>query len=323
MVDSDPLFRRAGGPIMDLRQIQHFLAAVEHGNLTRAAAALQISQPALSKSIRQLERRLDVRLLERGRFGVSPTPFGETLASHGKAIAAELRHAASEIDALRGAQRGHVVMGCGPSEATRLLPLALDDLLAQNPEIRTTVHYGLNEALMPWVRQGDVDFALSSVPASPADPELTHDRLYEDAASIVARAEHPLAKKRRISAEDLAGCNWVLARRQELERRAVDDYFRAQGLPPPEATIETTSTVLMKSVVSQTDFLTLLPRDLIYWEEHSGNLVSLPVAGLSWTRFVGITRRRRGSLSPASRALIDAIRRIAAGLGQEPKSKPL
>jgi LysR family transcriptional regulator of gallate degradation len=107
---------------------------------------------------------------------------------------------------------------------------------------------------------------------------------------------------------------WILPRRRELERVAFDDLFLAQGLEPPAAAIETTSTVLMKSVVMHSDHLTYIPRELIHWEERAGQLVALQVAGMEWERRVGITRRRRGSLSPAARLVIDAVKAAAREL---------
>ena len=136
-----------------------FLAAVRHGNLTEAAAELGVSQPALSKSIKALERAVGVRLLDRGRFGVAPTPAGEALLQHGQVVEAELRSAVSTIDALKGARGGHVLVGCGPTEANRLLPQALLRLGETHPGLRVTALYGLNESLMPWVQLGEVDFA--------------------------------------------------------------------------------------------------------------------------------------------------------------------
>lgn len=295
---------------MDYRRIQLFLAAARRGNLTEAAAELEISQPALSKSLKALEKSLGVRLLERGRFGVTPTPYGEALLAHGSAMEAELRNAIGAIDALKGATRGHVLLGCGPTEATRLLPQALLRLMQSHPDLKVSVLYGLNEALMPWVRQGEVDFALSSVPGRPTDPELAHEQLFAETGAVVARAGHPLARRRSVTAADLAQQRWVLPRRRELERLAFDDLFTAHQLQPPEAAVETTSTVLMKSLVMQSDILTFIPRELIHWEERAGQLLALKVAGSDWVRAVGITRRRRGSLSPASRLLIDALKAV-------------
>jgi len=300
---------------MDYRRIQHFLAAVRHGNLTEAAAHLDISQPALSKSINALEKSIGARLLERGRFGVRPTPYGEALLARGNVIEAELRNAQSEIDAMKGARRGHVLIGCGPTEANRLLPQAISKLNRSHPDLRLTVLYGLNEALMPWVKQGEVDFALSSVPMQATDAELVHERLFIESGVVVARVGHPLAKKRNLSMAELARYPWVLPRRREMERRALDDLFIAHGLQVPDAAIETTSTVLMKSMLMQSDFLTFLPRELIYWELEAGQLTTLALSGPTWTRAVGITRRNRGSLSVASKVLIEALKDASKAFG--------
>jgi len=296
---------------MDYRKVQLFLAAARYGNLTEAAASMEISQPALSKSIKALEKTLGVQLLERGRFGVSLTPFGQALMAHGRVIEAEMRNAVGEIQSMRGAQRGHVMVGCGPTEATRLLPLALSLLSDQNPEVHVTVLYGLNEALMPWVKQGEVDFALSSVPARAADAELIHDALLTEHATVVARADHPLSKFKVVTPQMLVKYPWILPRRLELERLAFDDYFVSHDLEPPVAQVETTSTVLMKSMVMQSDALTFIPKELIYWEVRAGQLKALDATGHQWERRVGITRRRKGTLSPASMLLMQAVKSVA------------
>lgn len=299
---------------MDYRRIQLFLAAVRHGNMTEAAAELEISQPALSKSVKALEKSLGVRLLERGRFGVTPTPYGAALVAHGSVIEAELRNAVGEIDALKGATHGHVLVGCGPTEATRLLPQALLAMLGTHPQLKVSVLYGLNESLMPLVKNGEVDFALSSVPARATDTDLVHDHLFNESGAVVARSGHPLARRQSVAPADLLTQVWILARRRELERVAFDDLFRVHELEPPEPVIESTSTVLMKAVVMQSDMLTFIPRELIWWEEKAGQLVALNVSGSQWVRRVGITRRRRGSLSPAARLLIEALKHSAPHL---------
>lgn len=296
---------------MDYRRLQYFMAAVRHGNLTTAAGELGLSQPALSKGIKALEKALGVPLLARGRFGVAPTPFGEALLSRGQIVEAELRSALGEIEALKGATRGHVLVGCGPTEANRLLPLALQRLHAQRPDVRVSVLYGLNESLMPWVQQGEVDFALSSIAAQPPDPALSHERLFMDSGAVVARAGHPLTRKRNLQLSDLLSQTWVLPRRRELERQAFEELFQKEGLPAPLATTETTSTVLMKSMVLQSNMLTFIPRELIWWEERAGQLAALKPGTAQWNRQVGLTRRRNATLTPACRLLMDAVRQTA------------
>src|SRR5690606_22745159 len=218
-------------------------------------------------------------------------------------VEAEIRGVGEEIAALRRAGSVRMVMGCGPSEATRLLPETLAIFSRRHPEIRVTVLYGLNETLMPMVKRGEIEFALSSIPRTASDPDLTHRILHSDEAAVIARPDHPLAGRRSVAPADLLGQRWVLARRRELERRALDDLFLDAGLKPVEAEIETTSAVLLKTLVMQCrDFLSFIPREMIHWEERAGLLAVLPVAGARWERMVGITLRRRGTLTSAAKA---------------------
>jgi DNA-binding transcriptional LysR family regulator len=293
---------------MDYKHIVHLATAVRCGSLTAAASALGISQPALSKSIRAFERSVGVRLLERGRFGVRSTDYGEAVIARGSVIEAEIRGVSEEIAALRRSGNVRVTIGCGPSEATRLLPETLAALNRRHPEIRVTVLYGLNETLMPMVKKGEIEFALSSIPRTASDPDLAHQILHSDTAAVIARPDHPLARRTRVTPADLVGQRWVLARRRELERKALDELFLEAGFKPVEAEIETTSAVLLKTVVMQGDYLSFLPRELIYWEEQAKLLTVLAVNAPPWERLVGITSRRRGTLTSAAKSLVAALK---------------
>jgi DNA-binding transcriptional LysR family regulator len=303
--------------VLDVARLRQLAVIVREHSFSRAADQLGISQPALSKNIRAMERELGVQLLERGRFGALPTPYGLALVRHADAIDAELRSAVQEIDALRAARTGVVCVGCGPSEATRLLPIALNRLRARASGISVTVLYGLNEALMPMLKHGDVDFALSSIPARSSDPDLRLVRLHEDRAAVIVRNGHPLTTRRGpLNASHLVDQEWVLARAPELERRALNDLFTEAGLEPPRVSLETTSAVLMKTMVIQSDLLTFLPRELIHWEERAGLLTALKLAVPSWHRIVGLTLRARAGVSPAAQALMDVLREVGGEFSQ-------
>jgi DNA-binding transcriptional LysR family regulator len=296
---------------IDVPRLRQLALIVRHRSFSKAAESMGISQPALSKSIRSLERALGVQLLERGRFGAMPTAFGLALVRHADSIDAELRSASQEIEALRVARSGHTIIGCGPSEATRLLPTALSRLRDSSPGIRVTILYGLNAALMPMVKHGEVDFALSSIPARCPDTDLKQLRLHEDRAAVIARRGHPLLGRREpLTAADLLDQHWILATKLELERLAFDQVFVEAGLAPPEDAIETTSAVLMKTLVMQSDFLTFLPRELVYWEERAGFLAPLSLLGPAWRRNVGVTLRARAGLNPAAQALIKTLQAV-------------
>ena len=297
---------------LDVRRMQLLAQVVKDQSFSKAAESLNVSQPALSKSIRMLEKSIGVKLLERGRFGAKPTAFALSLVRHADAIDAELRVAENEIQALKSAQSGSLRIGCGPSEATRLLPLALAELSKHSPDVKVTVLYGLNESLLPWVKHGDVDVALSSIPQQCGDPDLKRDPLHHDQGAIVSRAGHPLSKQRKpISIEQLGEYDWVLAPSLELERKALDDVFSQAGFAPPIPVVETTSTTLMKSMVMQSDSLTFLPRELAYWEIRAKQLQFLRLKSLDWKRMVGITTRARSGNSPAREAFVSAVRKAS------------
>ena len=293
---------------LDLRRLRHLQAAVSEGSLTAAAALLGLSQPALSASIKSLEGELGLPLLERHRHGVHATTYAETLLEHGRRIESELQAAWSGLR--RQSQREAVSLriGCGPSEASRLLPRALVHLRQTQPQLRVFVEYGLNEKLMPMVRLGEIDCALSSVPRTAAHPDLRHEPLHTDQAVIVARVDHPLATRRNPGAAELASYPWVLARRWELELKALDDLFAQAGVEPIQAVVETTSAVLMKTLLMNSDFLTFVPREMVHWEERAGLLKPLKGFRSAWERQVGLTLRRDQAPAPALVALMDSLR---------------
>ena len=296
---------------LDLRRLRHLAAAVGAGSLSAAALQLGLSQPALSNSLKSLEADLGLALLERHRHGVRATAAATALLEHLQTVEQELASAMKRLAQLKRQRHGSLRIGCGPSEATRLLPLALLRLRELHPQLQVVVEYGLNEALMPLVRRGEVDCALSSVPRTAAHPELQHTTVQVDEAVIVARTGHPLAERRTVTVQDLARYPWVLARRWELERKALDDLFAQAGLPLIEAEVETSSAVLMKSLVQHSDFLTFVPREMVRWEEQAELLRPLRLVASSWLRHVGLTTRRGVQMPTTVKALFACLQEVA------------
>lgn len=299
---------------LDLRRLRHLRAAVEEGSLTGAATLLGLTQPALSASIKTLERDLGVPLLLRHRHGVSATRYAEPLIAHAATAEQELDAAWSRIARQRDTDAATVRIGCGPSEASRLLPAALLRLHASEPRLRVFVEYGLNEVLMPLVRRGEIAFALSSIPHTASDPDLFHETLHVDDAVVVSRTAHPLARRRALGGDDLHRFPWVLARRWELERKALDELFAAAGARPIEPALETTSAILMKTMLLQGDFLTFVPREMVHWEVRAGLLRPLSALRSTWQRHVGLTTRREQPLGEPAARLARELRAAAAGL---------
>jgi len=150
--------------MLESKRLRHFLAAFELGSIGQAADKLLLTQPALSKSLRQLEDELGVRLFDRTPLAVMPTVYDETLAMHAKGIDAGLRGAAQAILRMRGASKGTVRVGVGPSVAPNLMPLATIGLHALHPGIELTVTEGLVDEMIPRLRRNELDLAVGAWP---------------------------------------------------------------------------------------------------------------------------------------------------------------
>lgn len=296
---------------LDLRRMRHLQAAVSAGAISTAAARLGLSQPALTASIRSLEAELGVELLVRHRLGVHPTAYAELLVDHAEAVESELERAWMRLTRMLGREQVTLTIGCGPSETSRLLPRALEHLRQQHPGLRIIVEYGLNESLMPLVRSGAIACAVSSIPRSVSLPDLRHEPLHVDQAVVVSRVGHPLANRRALGPKDLAAWPWVLARQWELERKALDELFAQAGIAKIEPTVETTSAILMKTMLMEGDFLSFVPREMIYWEIEAGQLRPLKGFRPAWERQVGVTTRRDAPSPEPLSWLLDSLRSVA------------
>ncbi len=296
---------------MDLRQLRQFLAAVEHRNLGRAADSLNLTTPALSKSLASLEAELGVRLVDRGPRGVTPTVFGASLARHAKAMAAEERHARADLARLQGAEQGRIAVGGTASAGSALLVRALAALSQARPGVHIDVVGGRHEALIEGLRDGALDLVVTGFGADAPDSDLDTHVLADDTYAVVARTAHPLARRRRVSLADLAPYPWVVASNIAEVIPGWARAFTDEGLDPPQAAIASDSYLFIKSVLGEGDFIAVLPRDIIGAAD-AGLLAVLKIDGIAWRRRVRAVTRARGTQPPAVGVLLETLARLAA-----------
>ena len=293
-------------PSLEWRRLRQFLSAYERRSLGQAAAELNITQPALSKSLRALEDELDVKLFERTPLGVVPTAFGDALAIHAKVIQAELCHAQTQMALLRGGSKGRVTAGIGPSIANFLMPDATARLRAEKPDVSVTVREGLAEELVAALRCGEIEVAIGTWPWID-DADLTLEVIYSDQLRVFVGHDHALAGK-TASLEDLLDHPWALPPKDQRWRTRLSDVFMSRGLPVPSAAVESNSSTYLRSLVCGGDFLTFVPRQSVLHELQSGRVMQVDVPELTLRTDVTMMYRSRATLSPAARALINAVR---------------
>src|SRR5437660_11341443 len=210
--------------------LRPFLAVARTGNLSAAARAPAVSQPALTKSVRKLEQHFGVALFDRRARGMALTPTGAALLAHARLIEAQCRFADAEIEALAHGEAGTIRIGAGPYWGPTLVPLAVARLQARFPKLRVALEVGGNTITLPKLFAGDLDVVMSSLPdASTLPAGIAMEDFGEFHLRVVAGRHHPLHRKRRITIRDLAKYSWVLYQHDQDTLNKLTRVMRADG----------------------------------------------------------------------------------------------
>lgn len=305
---------------MDNRLLRHFVAVVEHGNVLRAAAAIHISQPALTKSMQNLEAELGVPLLERHPRGVTPTIYGRILFDHAKLLHNQAARAVEEIRAVKEGRAGHLRLGVA-NFAIEFLPRVVARLVESTPGLTYEIVDGTYEDLTALVREGALDAVVSGFPPLHRAEDLEHEKLMPGEFVVVCRAGHPLAEKRRATLAEMRNEPWAMANRPRAIVELWEIEFRYVGLAPPPIRVQSGSMIFLRSMVAQSGFVTFLPRGVVAEDLAARRLVAVPIPFSRPARTAeGIIYRRNAVHPPALRHLIDAIRE--EGRIVDPDRKP-
>jgi len=295
---------------MRLNHIRDFMAVVEAGSLRAAARSLALSQPALTKSLRQLETELGAVLLTRGVRGARPTEIGRAFLARARAVTVELQRAREEVDQLRGGRTGRLAIGSAPGPALGLLPAALPRLRERWREAAISIQDVSPAEVLPALREGRLDFALS-VPIGPLStpgPECTVESLYRNAARIIARRGHPLAAATSLAG--LAGAEWVRTGGTD-NTSMLPAAFRVAGIEPPHYRIECRSFFALAEIVAASDLLAVVPWQLAAREAAGGRIVELPLGDTLPAREICLFRRADLPLTPIARECAEILRSLA------------
>jgi DNA-binding transcriptional LysR family regulator len=302
---------------LKLHQLTFLVAIEEERSIARAAARLNISQPAATKNLKEIEVHLGLPLFERSRRGAVPTAYGELVVRSARVILAELRQLGEELSALRTGAAGRVVVGTLLAASATLLPGALARLRRGHPDITVRIVEGTWDLLIPMLRTGDIDLVLGRLPSSANPDGVALEDLYREKTCIVARPGHPLLRSGLAppTPAELAAADWILPSHQTMLRRDIDDAFRALGLAPPRPAVESVTALANQGLIAQTDLLAFLPWGAARPGLATGTLAILPAElGLRPARTGMMTRSTR-PLTPAAQRLAESVRAEAERLG--------
>ena len=295
---------------IDPRQLMHLLAVAEHGSFNRAAAACGISQPALSTSISQLERKLGVSVLDRSSQGSALNEFGRILVREGQTVKATLAHAAKAVQLKRLGIEGPLRIGVTPSLSLKFMPKVMHSVLRNHPSIEVTLIENFDDSLLPALRVGDVDIILGPISQLfPAADDIVEEVLFEDPFSIGVGPLCDLKTRKSLTLGELRGRPWVLPTMGSTYRRNVEALFMTQNVPWPDNVVLTSSLSLVESIVTNTDRVTLITA-LQTRLDAACQVQSIPlIAG--GKRLIGIKRRRIGELSPLAKSVLKITHEVA------------
>lgn len=272
-------------------QIHAFLALARRGSYGAAAAETGLSQASLHRAVGDLALNLEQRLVERRGKGIALTARGLAVARNFRLANAELHAALSEIAALQGREIGRIVVGAMPLSRARLLPAAVAAFHARHPEVDIAVVEGSHAELIGPLRDGEIDMTIGALRDPLPSADVAQLPLFEDRPVIVGRAGHPLALAGRMRSSDLARYPWIVAGSGTPLRRQWEAMFASAGIRPPRVPIESGSVMMVRQMMMNSDFLTLLSIDQVAVELEAGWLVKIGDAPGNIRRTIGVTTR--------------------------------
>lgn len=295
---------------MDIRALRYFADVVDYGSIGRAAVSLGVSQPAVTKCIKQLEQRLKVSLLERGPRGVTPTVYGHALWLHAKSITAEVARAEDEIAQLSQSTGSTLAIGVLPSLTSNVIPGAVLHLSRTNPRLKIRVIERPSADLMSALIRGEFDLIISVIEPDALPPNISGSGLIRDRTSLIVSAAHDLAGKSGVPWKEIRKYPWVLPPAGSRRRGKLDALFTRGGGSLPAKIIECHSVAFMKAVVRHSDYVGILTGDVPHAEEVQGLLSRVEAVEMPPSRTLGFMYRNDHPISQAARSLIREIQRL-------------
>jgi LysR family transcriptional regulator, regulator of abg operon len=294
---------------MKLGQLNHLIAVSELGGLRRAARHLGVAQPAISRSIQELERELGVPLFERSATGMTLTPIGEAFVRRSSAIQQELDRARDEVRQMRGVGAGTVSVGLSTAPHVSMLPMVLEPFRRKYPNVRLRITEGLFPAMDADIRSGAIDFYVGPLAEEALGGDYRCEKLFDNKRVVLGRRGHPLAAARSLA--DLAGAGWVATSVTMDAEAELSPLFERYGLPKPHTVVEAHSALSMITVAASSDLLAMLPQQWLRFVAISRLLVHIDIAEELAAPTICVVSRSRLPLTPVAQYLCDLFCRSA------------
>lgn len=309
---SDRIGRR-----VKLQDLHVLMTVVQAGSMGKAAERLNTVQPAVSRSIAELEHALGVRLLDRHSQGIEPTKYGRALLDCGVAVFDDLRQGIRNIEFLTDPAAGEVRVGCNPLLGPTFVSAVVDRLSRRYPRIIFHLVAANVDRLHHDLEDRAVDLLIARKFGPLADERFEFESLFEDSSFVAAGSQSPWVRRRRIALAELMNEPWVLPSPEiSWSGSLAIEAFRASGLDYPRTTVVAQSAQIRMSLLATGRFLTIFPASALRFPTKHPELKVLPVELPTAPVPVGIIILRNRSLSPTAQLFIEHAREVAKPLAK-------
>ncbi len=292
-----------------------------HRSLLKASASLGVSQPALSKTLQELEETVQLRLFDRHARGMRATDAGAVFVRSARRILAELRRVDEELDLLAAPGGGAVSLGALPVAAAGVLPGVLTRLKATHPRLTIRLRQGRTEDLAPLLAAGEIDLIVGRLYPPPMPDGFEREALWAEPMSILARSDHPILSKKRATVEDLRRYDFVLPTITQRVGLEIETLLEALGLALA-APLRSSSYGFIREMLHGTDLLSIMPRLMMAGDLIRGTLRIVPLPIATPDRPAGLILPRDRPLPPAARVLASFLRAYVDELAERKIAVP-
>ncbi len=320
MPSNTPWFLRAR---LKTRQLMLLIAIADEGNIHRAAEILNMSQPAASKLLKDLEDVLAISLFERLPRGMRPTWYGETMVRHARMALASLTLAGSELEALKTGRFGEVSIGAITGPALSLLPQAIAIVAREHPDLRVQLAVESSDVLLERLTQSKLDIMVGRLFERNEKTNLSYERLADEPVCAVVRPGHAMLTGPALTLQQLEQAEWIVPPMGSVLRHRFELMFQEGGLDIPPRLIETSSILFTTKMLEQSDFVAVVPTEVARYYASYGMIAVLPIQLSCTMDAFGIITRKDWLLSPAAKVVLRALKTAAVSTyGYAPETPP-
>lgn len=299
----------------EIWRLRHFLGVAEAGSFHAAARQMNISQPALTKSVRLLEAAFGTELFMRLPRGIRLTEAGENLHKRAREIEASWNAAVLEVGAQAHGMGGFMRIGGGPVYSAAYFPDVLADLRRGFPNLRVSVLTGVGSELLPKLKMGDIRAYAGGVPEESADmgPQFVTDVLYNQSNAIFAASDHPLFQQDRITAPDTLKFPWLSLFSGHQANIRIEDFFSRLDQPAPALALEAHSIQIALQMLADHRFIACMPAPMASIFPGT-RLREIDLPGFRWSIPTGITYHRASTGFAPIVTMLRSLRRLTSSL---------